>query len=271
MALDFPSSPTNGQVFDKYTYDSAAGAWRSSALYSLGVATGGTANQFLTKIDSSNYNTQWSTTLGVANGGTGAATLTSGGYLKGAGTSAVTAQTGIPATDITSGRLDSLRLPAGTVVGFNFVRTSARTTYAYYNDVIISALNISITPKYANSLLLVQWHVNYEADYNGVFRVFRDNGLIYTSGYQGYNENDGNSWSGVSALIYDTNTASTPTSQMIQYFVPAGSTAATTLQLAVRSSYDAANTFFLNRSVQSAGALVYEIAVSTAVIWEIAQ
>jgi hypothetical protein len=208
--------------------------------------------------------------LSVTNGGTGTTTLNSGGYLKGAGTSAVTAQTGIPATDIT-GTLNSLRLPAGTVVGFNFVRTSARTTYAYNNDVIIGALNIPITPKYANSLLLVQWHVNYEADYNGVFRVFRDGGLIYNTGYQGYNENDGNSWSGVSALIYDTNTASTPTSQMIQYFTPAFSTSATTLQLAVRSSVNANNTFYLNRSVESAGALALEVTVSTAVIWEIAQ
>ena len=76
MALDFPSSPTNGQVFGNYTYDSTAGAWRSSALYSMGLPAGGTANQFLTKIDSTNYNTQWSTTLGVANGGTGVDTGT---------------------------------------------------------------------------------------------------------------------------------------------------------------------------------------------------
>jgi len=28
MALDFPSSPTNGQVYDEFYYDSAAGIWR---------------------------------------------------------------------------------------------------------------------------------------------------------------------------------------------------------------------------------------------------
>jgi hypothetical protein len=151
------------------------------------------------------------------------------------------------------------------------VRTSARTTFSYNNDTIISALNIAITPKYANSLLLVQWQVSYEADYNGVFRAYRDNGLIYTSGYQGYNENDGNSWSGIAPMAYDGNTASTPWTQLIQYFVPAGSTAATTLQLAVRSSANATNTFFLNRSVESAGGIAYEIAVSNAVIWEIAR
>ena len=40
-------------------------------------------------------------TVAVGNGGTGATTLTSGGYLKGAGTSAITSQTGIPFSDVT--------------------------------------------------------------------------------------------------------------------------------------------------------------------------
>ena len=29
MALDFPSSPTNGQVFNQYVYNSATGAWKN--------------------------------------------------------------------------------------------------------------------------------------------------------------------------------------------------------------------------------------------------
>ena len=28
MALNFPSAPTNGQVYDEFYYDSAAGIWR---------------------------------------------------------------------------------------------------------------------------------------------------------------------------------------------------------------------------------------------------
>jgi microcystin-dependent protein len=39
MALDFPSSPVNGQTFGNYTYDSTAGAWRSSSVVS-GVPSG---------------------------------------------------------------------------------------------------------------------------------------------------------------------------------------------------------------------------------------
>jgi len=204
-------------------------------------------------------------------GGTGASTFTSGTYLKGNGTSAITGQSGIPATDITSGSLPAARFPAGTIVGFNRMRTSARSAYGYNGDVIISDLNISITPKFSTSLLLVQWSVMYESDYNSVFRVYRDGGLVYTSGYQGYNENDGNTWSGIASFQYDTDVASTPSNQFIQYFVPAGSTSATTLQIGVRSSIPSSATFYLNRSVNSAGTGAYEIGVSNAVIWEIAQ
>jgi hypothetical protein len=71
MALDFPSSPTNGQVFGDYTYDSTAGGWRSSKLEATGVPAGGTANQLLSKVNSTDYNTQWITAVPIANGGTG--------------------------------------------------------------------------------------------------------------------------------------------------------------------------------------------------------
>jgi hypothetical protein len=49
-------------------------------------------------------------TIAVSKGGTGATTLTDGAYLKGAGTSPVTAQTGIPAGDITSGNIAAARI-----------------------------------------------------------------------------------------------------------------------------------------------------------------
>jgi hypothetical protein len=51
------------------------------------------------------YNGSSWAALPVGSGGTGATTLASGGYLKGAGTSAITSQSGIPAGDITSGTL----------------------------------------------------------------------------------------------------------------------------------------------------------------------
>jgi len=57
------------------------------------------------------------TPLAVGSGGTGASTLASGGYLKGTGTSAITSQSGIPASDITSGTLSIARGGTGNALG----------------------------------------------------------------------------------------------------------------------------------------------------------
>lgn len=309
MALDFPTSPVDGQIYDNYYWDDSSGVWNSLGNYAVpNLLSNGTFTSTASSITpltvkghpSQAANLQeWKNSSGtnlaslsasgglslnnaltVANGGTGSTTAANartaleitpaniGAQIAGSYAAALHNHN---ASNITSGQLDYARMPAGTVVGFNRIRTSARSAYGYNGDAIISDVNISITPKFSNSLLLVQWQVMYETDYNSVFRVYRDNGLVYTSGYQGYNENDGNTYSGVAPAVYDTDTASTPQISFIQYFVPAGSTATTTLQLSIRSSQPTNATFYLNRSVNSAGSGAYEIGVSTAVIWEIAQ
>jgi microcystin-dependent protein len=143
MPLDFPSSPTNGQVYQNYYYDAPTSAWRSfsstvnpipSTLKNLTISSGETTGVSLkvTPFTTSSVNLQeWyntssnvvasinvagdltansltlTTDLSVANGGTGASTFTSGAYLKGDGSSPITAQTGIPGGDITSGQVGS--------------------------------------------------------------------------------------------------------------------------------------------------------------------
>jgi hypothetical protein len=176
----------------------------------------------------------------------------------------------VNASNLTSGTVDSARFPSGTVIGFNHIRTNAITSYSFAGGTIISDLNIPITPKRANSLLVVQWMVTYESGYNATFRIFRDNSLIQTAGYQGYNNTDGNAWSGFAAVEYDSDVASTPNTSHIQFVIPAGSTAATTLQLGITQSAGGTETFRLNRAFNSIGGN-YEVGVSNATIWEIAQ
>jgi len=126
MPIDFPSSPTTGQV---YTYEGKSWVYngtgwdvpRADIIEFLPSLVGGNTFEGVQT---------FSTPIAVPSGGTGAATLTSGGYLKGAGASAITSQSGIPAGDITSGTLDALRIPgietfSNTV---SFVNTTA-TTY----------------------------------------------------------------------------------------------------------------------------------------------
>lgn len=124
MALDFPSSPTNGQTYGNYYYDATVGAWNSfsstvntvpSTLKNLTVTTDDIGVAPFTVDNSAgtavatiaNDGTLSATNLVLTNdlpvqyGGTGAGTFTTGAYLKGNGTSAIQAQTGIPFADVT--------------------------------------------------------------------------------------------------------------------------------------------------------------------------
>jgi hypothetical protein len=123
MALDFPSSPTNGQVFGDYTYDSTAGGWRSSKLEATGVPAGGTANQLLSKVTSTDYDTQWITALPIANGGTG---LTTGSGL------AIVIPTS--ATTGTVGATGTVTWTSQTSISVNGCFTSAYTRYRIFVD-----------------------------------------------------------------------------------------------------------------------------------------
>ena len=174
------------------------------------------------------------------------------------------------ASEITSGQLNSNIMPSGSVLQVKTVRYQGRPTFGFSNsDVIIGYLNVAITPKSPNSILIAQYQISGEATYNAVFRAYRDNNLITTSGYEGYNTEDGNTWSGIAVWPYDTDLASTPNTQFMQYFVPSGSTSPTTLQISIRSSANESQTFYMNRSVSSGGGTAFEIMVSSVVVWEV--
>ena len=84
--------------------------------------------------------------LEVARGGTGAGTFTSGSYLKGAGTSAISTQAGIPRAD----------LPSGTILQVNTITISSAATYSMGAGAIQDVgLNISITPTKTSSRILI--------------------------------------------------------------------------------------------------------------------
>jgi len=171
----------------------------------------------------------------------------------------------------------------GTILQTVFVRTDRQYTYsapAYNNGgasggTPIGELGLTITPKRANSLLLVRWMINGEMQHDTVFTINRNGGLVQTPGYEGFNSQAGGfvPWSGVITGKYDRNDVnSTENNWFLQYWVPAGSTNVTTLCPAVRSaSYGGNQTLYLNRTAGSTGQDSYECAVSTGYIMEIAQ
>jgi hypothetical protein len=157
----------------------------------------------------------------------------------------------------------------GNIVQFINVRSDALTSYSFNtgNGTEISALNMTITPKYANSKLFMQWEIGYESNYNGSIVIWK-NGSILSNGYNTVVGNQ--SYSGYAATAYDGgDVASTPNRTTITFIDSPGVTSPTTYSLAIRSHE--ASTFFLNRAYSNAGANAYENQVSLGYIMEIAQ
>jgi hypothetical protein len=164
----------------------------------------------------------------------------------------------------------------GSPIQTLYYRTDARTVYSAPNSgngVTVTDLNAAITPKFANSLILLRWMIHGELHYDSVWTLHRDGQLITTAGATGFNNQIGNSrWSGVVATPYDINDqSSTPFHLYIQFAVPAVNTLPRTYAPAVRASGATAYTLYLNRPVSSAGADSFEVGISTAVVMEIPQ
>lgn len=140
---------------DLLAWDSASSTWKNQTAASAGISEIGHVHA-TTDITSG--------TLGVARGGTGAATLASGGYLKGAGTSAITAQAGIPAGDITSGALGIAYGGTGSTNGTGLI------------PVIPTSVTVGSGSGSVNSSGLVTFSAASSVSLNGVF----------TTGYTGY-------------------------------------------------------------------------------------
>jgi hypothetical protein len=164
---------------------------------------------------------------------------------------------------------------SGSIINTVYKRTDVQASYSSTtsgNGTTISDLNITITPKSATSLLLCTWMINAEVHWNNVFVIHKNGSLITTSGYEGYNNAIGNlRYSGIASAFYDNDNATTPSNYYIQYVVPSISTVESTYAPAIRSSEATAYTFFLNRTISSAGADNNENMVSTGMIQEIAQ
>jgi hypothetical protein len=161
----------------------------------------------------------------------------------------------------------------GFVRQFKSIQTSNRSTYSAAvsgNGTAVTDLNITITPKYATSLIILTWMINGESSYNVTWTAMKNGVLITDTGYEGYNNNIGNvRYSGLLTPTYDLNDSSTPYNLFLQYAVIAGSTASRTYAPAIRAAGGSAYTLYLNRTVASAGADNQEQTVSTGQAMEI--
>lgn len=142
-------------------------------------------------------------------------------------------------------------IQAGTIVQWVQASTSVRATYAASpsgDGTAITQLNLTITPKRADSVIWLRWTTFYEMQNDCGFVVHKNGTLI------GYNTYRGNvRWSNILTPPYDGDNSTTPQQSTINWFDPAGNTTARTYSLAVRSSSSGSHTFNLNRTFASAG------------------
>ena len=135
-------------------------------------------------------------------------------------------------------------------------------------------LRVSITPKFANSMILCTFQVHGEgsATHDYIMRVYK-NGALPSGAYAGYNSVSGLvSYSGIaSPMPYETDYSSTPFTQTMHYHDFPGNTSTTTYAPGVTDSAGTARTYYINRTVGSTGTSGHETGVSFSIAMEVAQ
>jgi hypothetical protein len=136
----------------------------------------------------------------------------------------------------------------------------------------VTTMRLSITPTYANSLIICEWRLHGEsASHDTGFRVFRNNALV-TGTFAGFNTNVGqNSHSYINSEFYDGDDGSTPNLCAFLYYDFPNTTSAIFYDPAIGSSDGGTRTFFQNRPNNSVGQNNHENGVSFGRITEIRQ
>lgn len=210
--------------------------------------------------------------MAVVGGGTGATTFTSGAYLKGAGTSAITAQTGIPATDLT-GTISSQRLPAGTILqvvsksdGNAYAASVSTNTWITWPS---NRMALSITPRSTTSKILVIVNADLGNSSNdAAIRLTRNGSAIGVGSPPG----TGNQLaSAVTGMLYATDTNHVRRVVTVNYLDSPGTTDTVFYNVDFSSE---GTTMYLNRapagSYQNGTYIFAAIGVSTITLMEVA-
>ena len=307
MALDFPSSPTNGQIFGSYIWSASKGVWQSreesaavaitspskpltanngdiwyntergityiyyddgSSAQWVEVVTSGTP-ELSTKANLAGGNTfsgtqVFSTPIAVSSGGTGTNTLAASGYLKGNGASAITSQTGIPASDITSGTIDYSRFPSGTIVQ---VQSTTVTAAAAYSIAAFSlqdvGVNVTITPKSASNKIFIIANVSSAGvsfTRPGIVLARNTTRIAVGNAAGSRNQISGSGAQGETA----------PGTQTVNFLDSPATTSALTYQIKFASPY-AGYAGYINRQNNQSNNVFIQYPSSTITVMEIAQ
>jgi hypothetical protein len=161
----------------------------------------------------------------------------------------------------------------GVAVQLVYNRVDSKDVYSFATagstGAYITSLNTTITPRSDTSNVLVTYCISYEVVHDTIFRLYRSVGGVDTM--IGTNTTDANYWSGVWNPGYDADNNSTPMTNTFMYLDSPTTTSAITYKLMIQSAGTGASSFYLNRSIGSAGQGSYEVAISQVFLQEIAQ
>lgn len=164
-------------------------------------------------------------------------------------------------------RLPIQRMPIGSICQVVTTQTRAQTVYsvpASGDGTEVSLLNISITPRKAGNILVLEWAIFGETDWNVVFLVARNGALLPEATDSGNNR-----WAGVSTPVFDNDNNTTPQVHIVRIVDTSTLATASTYSVLVRSSSSTATILTLNRVFGTPNADIRESGLSTGIALEI--
>lgn len=173
---------------------------------------------------------------------------------------------GLPANNITVGNIGY----AGAILQVQHVQTRTQGTYAASANLgggagtEIAPLTINITCQKAGNRVVLEWMVNNECHWDVVYMVTRNNVVMA-------NSSNGSTWSGLVTNNYTSSgdNSSTPVNDHLVFLDTSCLAGLNTYRLHIKGSGASAYTYYLNRTVSSAGQDSYEAGVSTVTATEI--
>ena len=154
-----------------------------------------------------------------------------------------------------------------------YVGQNVHDIVVYGNSIgrYITPLDITITPKFSNSKIMLHWVINAEAHHDQVIRIYR----FISSGASsliGFNSNNQGVHSGAAPIHHDNDHNSTMNTHTVAWVDTPNTTSAVTYRVYCQTSTSSNQWITLNkkRNGASTGQNAYEVAVSYKSAMEIA-
>jgi hypothetical protein len=154
-------------------------------------------------------------------------------------------------------------LVPSTVIQVKYVRMDNRIAYTAQTSgtgTRVPELAIGIAPKNPNSIILLSWMLNVEANENTNWTIHEGTSPVHGEADRAH---------GIVTQTYDADVSTTPNNLKLMFWVPAQSTEYRRYTPAHKSSNTAANTVTFNRSISWVGQDSGENMICTGVAMEL--